>query len=356
MRKPYFVTRLKCWYFKDSAGRPIRLDPDEDEAYRIWEHYRQVAKVGTRDDVTFAAVAECWLDEHRKMPTTKFAQQASYIARFAIHMGDKLALDVSQGDLIQWLNEAKPGRIKMVDGKEVEGLPIHWSRSTQADAAASVRRVFRWAVGTRKLTWNPLGLARLPQGAPRLVTVSPDEHRALVIESRKHNAPFAMYLIASRCGARPKQIRTVTGENVRYDADGRMLWVFHEHKTVEKTHKPLVVYCHPCLATITKILMATTTRTFLFVNEDGGQWQKDTVVRAMGRIRKRAGVNPRITAYAYRHSFATDALMADNSLAVVAELLGHTDTRMVGKVYGHLDHHKSYLLDAAAKVFAKRHD
>lgn len=353
MRKPYFVQRLKCWYYKDATARPIRLDPDEDEAYRLWEHYRQVAKVGTTDDVTFAALAEAWLEEHRKMPTEKFPQQASYVARFALAMGDKKALEVSQGDLIAWLAKPKPGRIKKVDGKELEGPPIKWARSTQADAASAVRRVYRWAVGKRKLSWNPLDLTRIPQGESRLVIITPEEHRALVLAARKHNAPFAMYLIASRCGARPKQIRTLTAANVHYDADGRMFWVFDEHKSAKKTRKPLVVYCYPCLATITKILMSSR-KNLLFLNENGHQWKKDSVARAMRRVRKRAKVSEKITVYAYRHSFATDALVAGNSLAIVAELLGHVDTRMVGRVYGHLDQHKGHLIDAVSKMQQKR--
>jgi ABC-type polysaccharide/polyol phosphate transport system ATPase subunit len=70
-------------------------------------------------------------------------------------------------------------------------------------------------------------------------------------------------------------------------------------------------------------------------------------------MRQRLGIDA-ITVYAYRHSFATDALLAGNSLAVVAELLGHSDTRMVGKVYGHLDQQKSHLLDAVNETAKKR--
>jgi integrase len=354
MRKPYFVTRLKCWYFKDSSGRAIRLDPDEDEAYRKWEHFRQIDRVGTTDDVTFAALVEAWIIEHRKMATTQFAQQARYVSMFAIFLADKLCLEVSKGDLTQWLATPKPGRLRKVQGKEVQGPPVAWSRTTQAHAANAIRRVYRWAVGEGKLSRNPIETLSVPQGKPRMVVIQPGEHRALVAEARKHNPPFAMYLIASRCGARPAQIREVTRECVHITEGGRMFWIFNDHKTVEKTQKPLVVYCHPCLATITRILAATTNK-FLFVNQDGNQWLKDTVVQAMDRLRKRAGVNPKITVYAYRHSFATDALLAGNSLAVVAELLGHVDTRMVGRVYGHLDQHKSHLLDAAESIFRKRH-
>jgi site-specific recombinase XerD len=130
-----------------------------------------------------------------------------------------------------------------------------------------------------------------------------------------------------------------------------MVWAFDKHKT-DKSGRHLVVYLSPCMATLTKILMQST-RKHLFVNEDGQQWKQDTVSMTMRRLRQRLGIDA-ITVYAYRHSFATDALLAGNSLAVVAELLGHSDTRMVGKVYGHLDQQKSHLLDAVNETAKKR--
>jgi site-specific recombinase XerD len=40
--------------------------------------------------------------------------------------------------------------------------------------------------------------------------------------------------------------------------------------------------------------------------------------------------------YTMRHSFATQALVNGVGIAQVAELMGHTDTEMVSKVYCHL--------------------
>jgi integrase/recombinase XerD len=293
-------------------------------------------------------LAEAWILEHEST-SEKFSQQASYVARFALSIGSTLALEVTKQQLLSWLREKKPG----IKRKKGRGPDRTWSKTTQNDAASAVRRVYRWAVAEGKLSRNPLANLRVPKGNSRVVTVTPSEHAALVADARKHNPPLALYLIASRCGARPRQIREATPENVFILADGRMLWVFGDHKTAEKTGKPLVVHCYPCLATITKILMSST-RKFLFVNRDGKQWTKDAIVRAVRRVRERTGIDKPITAYAYRHSFATDALLAGASLAVVAELLGHVDTRMVGRVYGHLDQHRGHLLNAVDEIAKKR--
>ena len=53
--------------------------------------------------------------------------------------------------------------------------------------------------------------------------------------------------------------------------------------------------------------------------------------------------------------FESDVTMLSvSNIATVAELLGHTSTRMVSKVYGHLDQHKQHLMDAVAKAAARR--
>jgi integrase len=57
-----------------------------------------------------------------------------------------------------------------------------------------------------------------------------------------------------------------------------------------------------------------------------------------------AAITPPITFHGLRHTYASHAVMNGVPLMVVAETLGHADTRMVEKNYGHLA--PSYLRDA----------
>lgn len=366
MRKPFFRKSLKCWYVKDSAGRFLRLDPDEETAYRIWEQMREVQRVGTTDDIRFSSLAEAWLIEHQ-IDTESFSITASYIARFAEHVGDALALDVTKPQMMAWLSAEKPGRWRFqrdAKGNKVigeGGKPVvvrgpskPWGKTTRKDAARSVNRVYAWAVGHGKISRNPLYGLKVPCGDPRTVMVTAGQHAQLVMGCRKNRGsrPLGLYLIASRCGARPRQIREVTAANVLPDCSA---WVFADHKSKEKTQRPLVVYLSPCLQTLTRILLARRTG-LLFTNAHGRQWKKDTIVQTMDRLVERVGLPGNITVYAYRHSFATDALLAGQPIAVVAQLMGHSDTRMVAKVYGHLDQHRHHLLDAVANMAKKRLD
>lgn len=43
MRKPFYRKQTKCWYVKGPNDEFIRLDPDENKAFKIWEKMRQLA-------------------------------------------------------------------------------------------------------------------------------------------------------------------------------------------------------------------------------------------------------------------------------------------------------------------------
>jgi integrase len=353
MRKPFYRKSHNCWYVKDTVGRFIRLDPDEETAHRMW--LQMLAIKSLNDRSPFAVLAEAWLQEHESLVSpTKFEMIGGYIAAFLPAADGLTALDITPGLVAKWLAEPKPGRLRKDGSRGPEKL---WAQSTRRDAAGAIKRVYRWAHGTGKISRNPLFSFSVPEGVPRVVTVAHDAHELLVREMMKlsDDRTFAQYLIASKCGARPQQIREVTREHVLPD---HTAWVFaaDEHKTGKRTNRMLVVYLSPCLQTLTRILLSQSRSRspHLFTNSDGEKWKKDTVAQRMRRLRKRFGLPDDLIIYAYRHTMATEALLAGVPIATVSVLMGHTDTRMVAQRYGHLDQHKQYLIDATAQMAARR--
>ncbi len=77
---------------------------------------------------------------------------------------------------------------------------------------------------------------------------------------------------------------------------------------------------------------------------DGDRWGKSSQARPMGEACVRAKIEPPANFHCLRHSYASHAVMAGAPLMVVARNLGHADTRMVEKHYGHLS--ASYVADA----------
>jgi integrase len=75
----------------------------------------------------------------------------------------------------------------------------------------------------------------------------------------------------------------------------------------------------------------------------GREWRPSQQNRPMRAACKRARIDPPIGIHVLRHTWASLAVMANVPLVVVARNLGHADTRMVEKHYGHLA--PSYVAD-----------
>jgi integrase len=74
----------------------------------------------------------------------------------------------------------------------------------------------------------------------------------------------------------------------------------------------------------------------MFRHADGSRRQKSDQARPMRAACEHAKITPRISFHILRHTWASLAVMAGMPLMVVARNLGHADTRMVEKHYGHL--------------------
>lgn len=350
MRKPYYKSSHKCWYFKDDSGRETRLDPDEQKAYTLWSLLNATDCLD--DNSAFAVLAEAWMQEHKHcMNPTNFKRYCQFVVNFSEEYATYPCMKISKGVLFKWLASPKPGKLRR-DGSR--GPSITWAVATRKDAACAIRRIYSWAHSAGRISKNPLADIKVPDARPRVVLVDPVDHSKLIrwLQGREDGKQLALYLIASKCGARPIQLREVRKRNVSADCE---TWTFAEHKTVEHTGKPLVVQLPPCVATITKMLASVRKdNDLLFVNHKGDPWLKDTVCQRLKRIKHRIGLSENFIAYAYRHTFATNAMLAGVHVGTVAALLGHTDPRTTLKVYGHLDQDQDHLKQAAAKALGKK--
>jgi integrase len=74
----------------------------------------------------------------------------------------------------------------------------------------------------------------------------------------------------------------------------------------------------------------------LFFRADGSSWYRMAVVRAMKEACEGGKITPAATFHTLRHTYASHLVQAGTPLLFVASALGHSDTRMVEKHYGHL--------------------
>src|SRR5262249_19700093 len=82
----------------------------------------------------------------------------------------------------------------------------------------------------------------------------------------------------------------------------------------------------------------------LLLTKNDSAWSKSHQARPMADACRRAKIMPPASFHVLRHTWASLAIMAGAPLMVVARNLGHADTRMVERHYGHLA--PSYIADA----------
>jgi integrase len=87
----------------------------------------------------------------------------------------------------------------------------------------------------------------------------------------------------------------------------------------------------------------------LFLRDNGKPWAKSEQQRPLIAACTAAPIDPAVNFHALRHSYASRLVMRGVPLSVVAAQLGHADTRMVEKHYGHLA--PSYIADTVRAAF-----
>jgi integrase len=235
-------------------------------------------------------------------------------------------------------------------------MPLHvekwvagkaWNPSTRRGAISTVKRAARWAWQQGHLDRDPLAHIELPPMGRRTAIMGPEQVRAIV-ENYRPGDPFRVFLETLRdTGARPGEVARVTAAECDLDAG---VWVFQKHKTDAKTGRPRVVHLPPSVVETCRRLAAIRPEGPLFRNRAGKPWSDNSLAARFYRLRKKLGLGDEATAYALRHGFATQGLARGIPIATVAELLGHTSTAMVSRIYGHLYKESQHLKDSLQQI------
>ena len=87
----------------------------------------------------------------------------------------------------------------------------------------------------------------------------------------------------------------------------------------------------------------------LFSRANGKPWAKSEQQRPLAAACAAARIEPAVNFHGLRHTYASRLAMRGVPLAVIAAQLGHSDTRMVEKHYGHMS--PSYLAETVRAAF-----
>jgi integrase len=161
--------------------------------------------------------------------------------------------------------------------------------------------------------------------AQRLINASPPDFRRLVLG-------------ALETGARYGELCALTVSDFNRDSGTVAV---RQSKSGKPRH---IVLTEAGAAFFLSITAGRAGSEFLFVKDNGDAWLPSHQAAPMDLANQRASIDPPINFHGLRHTWASHAVMNGVPMLVVAKNLGHSDTRMVEKHYGHLA--PSYVADA----------
>lgn len=243
-------------------------------------------------------------------------------------------------------------------GKEHAGIPVekirkynvrtfvsdpkraHLAAGTVRVIMSSINAAFQWAADDGLIVANPIARMKQPgaQSRGRKAIIRPEVHQAALARSKPD---FRLFLKAlHNTGARSGEIRNATA-NAWNDAIGAL--EYHpdtsrvdgefRHKTA-RTGRVRKIYFTGDMLDEVRQLVKKHPHGPLFRTFRGKAWSQKKIDCRVKTLRKRIDA-PCFTSHGYRHTFATEWLMAGRSIDLLASLLGCSPV-VLRKHYAHL--------------------
>jgi integrase len=260
---------------------------------------------------------------------------------------------------LRQMQESPPPRKRAQPGgamKLVPGKP--WSDGMVRTAIASLQAAFNWAAKTGLITKNPLrgleGPSARSRGREALLGNTAEEiaqtHARILAAARPSFRPFLVVLEAT--GARPSELAKATAANfdanlgaLVYHADHVLLPGETGHKTSGKGKTRTILLSGEALAVVRELVQKHPTGPLFPAGRSRGRSRKPSdwkprpltdkaICIRFNVIRDKVGL-PNLTAYSYRHTFATQWLKSGRSIDDLAAILGNTPN-VIRHHYAHL--------------------
>lgn len=260
--------------------------------------------------------------------------------------GEKLAEALTHVDVYKFLEhmETVPRPHKRRKPQRFR-KPVTWGPGSQRNFIIGVNAALNWAVKSGLISRNPLSGIDKPgavsRGAEALLGTNAEEieaaHKRILAVSRPHWRPFIQAL--KDTGARPGEIAAATAADFKPDMGA---FVFHKdstrkagqfaHKTAKR--KDRVIFLSGETLRNVRELVAKYPTGPLFRRKNGKAFGKVNFVDRFMKLRRRLKM-PHLTAYSYRHTFATEMLKAGMDVDTLAELMGNSPM-VIRLHYSHL--------------------
>lgn len=298
-------------------GRQVCFGEDHAEALRAF-HAAKSATVeqGTRCDgrVVVAVAVDRYLAEIREHLSPKSYRPYTSALKHWTRRYGRLRLEALTSEHLRgWVAHSGWNRDRRT-----------WGDTTRHGYGRIVQIWARWCGRTYRLPY-PFEGVRLP--AARVRRPAPDGALEAVLDAA--TPEFRDFLVVClETGCRPGEIRTLEASRIDLERSTA--------EVVGKTGPRLVGLSERALAVLSPLCSLNPTGPVLR-NEHGNPWTEPLLFARMDQARDRAGVSG-VVAYHTRHAFWGRALKAGVDSVAISRQLGHSNLRMLHRVYAHADH------------------
>jgi integrase len=331
--KPWYRKANDSWYVY-AAGKQVLLCRGRANRKLAEQKFHEMMALAAAPeagaDNTVAVICETFLQHKERTVSPKtFANYRRTLQSFVDLHGGLTA-----------------GRLKKFHVEEWFRRHPTWGKSVEHVRKVILLCAFNHAEESGLIPRNPLRGLEMPpmrsRGAKSLV--DPGDHEKLL---KAAPAELRDVLVALRhTGCRPSEVCRVTAA----DFDARQgSWVLETHKT-DKDGSRRVVMLTDDIVRLSKKLAQRHPTGPLFRNSRGQPWTSKQIANRVAELKKDLRLKGSPTAYGYRHTLATDLLVAGVPDTHVAALLGHKGTEMVHRHYAHVEQKMSVFRDELRRV------
>jgi len=267
--------------------------------------------VGGKKDVHIKELAVRhleWVKENRAHKT--FVTRQHYVCLFLDFIGDKMVSEITYADLDAFYSHCRK----------------HHGRGVNAGSHSlrELKTTIRWG--------EEFGICDCPvQRFPAVKTkppatrkLAPEEVPLLIEKAHPDFADLIVFYLL--CGPRPIEGRTLKQAEVMRIGTVPTLRI-EDHKTAASSRTYMarsIPLSEEAFAIVERQCRKHPNSEYVFLNGDGKPYSCDGLRRRLERLAKLAGLK-KITPYCLRHTFGTTLAAKGVNLALIAQLMGHSD-------------------------------
>jgi integrase len=327
--EPWWRKDRRC-YYAWVRGTLTRLDPDKERAWALWHSLCAAPIYSPSLSIDLVEAVKKYIEgplsSAYKLSTVRV--RAPYLRLFAReHKG------LVSGPLIR----------EYMDGRKTLGV------SGKYTLACALSPFLQWCSEQQFIAWGPedekcMRVKRPPSRG--IDTVIEPKYDAVVMSRAPAEIRSALTFLRAT-GCRPSELCALEAKYVAEDGRSAVLL---EHKTDDTNRARVIVVPETSVSMLLELKQKRPYGPLFWW--DGSPLTSRRLTNWVYNTKRyyKEEIPPNIILYGYRHTFATDALAAGVSDALVAQLLGHSGTATLHHHYSHLTSRMDALKEAIGKV------